>query len=89
MNFFQFFIKEFIKDIHVRINLRILSSYLPIVVKNTLWGPTKYIYIEDQLDGIYKMMRYAKCRDLRNFLEFKKLEVVKFFFLIFKEFFIN
>jgi len=31
--------------------------------------------------------RSIKCRDLRNFLEFKKIEVVNFFFLIFKEFF--
>ena len=40
-----------------------------------------------QNDEIYKMTRSIKCRDLRNFLEFKKIEVIKFFFLIFKEFF--
>ena len=28
-----------------------------------------------------------KCRDLRSFLEFKKIEGIKIFFLIFKEFF--
>jgi hypothetical protein len=26
------------------------------------------------------MTRFIKCRDLRNFLEFKKIEVIKFFF---------
>jgi hypothetical protein len=35
------------------------------------------------------MTTSIKCRDLRNFLEFKKLEVVKFFFLIYKEFITN
>jgi hypothetical protein len=44
-----------------------------------------YIYIESarrdlQNDEIYQMSRSIKCRDLRNFLESKKIEVIKFFF---------
>jgi len=34
------------------------------------------------------MTRSIKCRDLRNFLEFKKIAVINFFFN-FKEFFTN
>jgi len=33
-------------QIYVPSNLRIFSTYLPNVVKNTLWDPTKYIYLE-------------------------------------------
>ncbi len=33
------------------------------------------------------MKRSIKCRDLRNFLEFKKIEVIKFFFLNFQRIF--
>jgi len=33
------------------------------------------------------MMRSIKCRDLRNFLEFKKIEVIKCFFFNFQRIF--
>jgi len=55
--------------------------------KKILYETQQNIYIWNQLDEIYKMTRSIKCRDLRNFLEFKKNKSYKFFFLIFKEFF--
>jgi hypothetical protein len=52
-----------------------------------LYNYSKKILYETQ-QNIY-MTRSIKCRDLRNFLEFKKIEVINFFFLIFKKLFTN
>ncbi len=67
-------------------NLGIFSTNYIIIVKKYFMRPNKiYIYIESarrdlQNDEIYQMSRSIKCRDLRNFLESKKIEVIKFFF---------
>jgi len=44
--------------------------------KKKLCETQQNIYIQNQLDEIYKMTRSIKYRDLRNFLEFKKIEVI-------------
>jgi len=46
-------------------NLRIFSNYLQAIIKNALWDPIKYIYLESarrdlQNDEIYLMSRFAK-----------------------------
>ncbi len=59
-------------------NFGIFSTNYIIIVKKYFKRPNK-IHIF-RIDEIYKMTRTIKCRDLRNFLEFKKIEVINFFF---------
>ena len=64
----------------VLINLRVLKifGFFPPIYKlqlKILYETQQNIYIQNQSDEIYKMTRSINCRDLRNFLEFKKLDV--------------